>query len=346
MHIDANILADTDENVPKPTPTVTILVGDAFEQLRQLPSQSVQCAVTSPPYFGLRSYLHDGHPDKALEIGAEQTPEAYIATLVTVFREMRRVLADDGVFWLNIGDSYASGAKGGGGTGSSGLMRDGRHESGRQSADAANGRAWFSQRKYDLKLCGVKPKDLLMIPARVALALQADGWYLRSHCIWHKPNTMPESVRDRPTSAHESVFLLTKQPKYFYNSDAIREPIAASSASRLAQNIAGQKGSSRANGGAKANGNMKAVGNTDFRNARNVWKIPPRPYKGAHFATFPPELAARCIKAGSRPGDTVIDPFAGAGTTALAARDLKRNSVLIELNPEYAELTRQRLGLL
>lgn len=286
---------------------IRIMVGDSKDVLSTLPSRSAQCAVTSPPYFGLRSYLPDGHHDKSLEIGFEQTPDSYVAALVGVFREMRRVLADDGVFWLNIGDSYASSAK-------------------------------VSQRdKISMKKIGVKPKDLLMIPARVALALQADGWYLRSHCIWHKPNPMPESVRDRPTSAHESVFLLTKNARYFYDSSSVSEPSSCglirdrTRPNDLAtdQEKAGRYG-------------FTSCGISKTRNLRNVWTITPRPFRGAHFATFPTELAERCIKAGSRPGDTIIDPFFGAGTTAMAAQN--RSCIGIDINERYAELAAVRLS--
>lgn len=288
----------------------------------------MQCAVSSPPYFGLRSYLPDGHPDKALEIGLEQTPDAYVTTLVGVFREMRRVLADDGVFWLNIGDSYA------------GYHGNKNHVIPTSSTNGWNNGYNENLRTSPIGRGGIKQKDLLMIPARVALALQADGWYLRSHCIWHKPNPMPESVRDRPTSAHESVFLLTKNARYFYNADAVREkgaeprPFLAHTRQDGSASLMTGRASRQADGatGFVANGT---------RNMRNVWVITPRNFRGAHFATFPPELAARCIKAGSRPGDTVIDPFFGAGTTALAMPD--RHCIGIDINAAYADLASARL---
>ncbi|MGE4483231.1 DNA-methyltransferase [Acidocella sp.] len=321
---------------------VEILTGDCRQLLDAMPPASMQCCVTSPPYFGLRDYGVAG------QIGLEPTPEQYIAEMVDVFRKVRRVLRDDGTLWLNLGDSYASGSR--------------------------------KTRGYDKKLAarvtrsrpadGAKPKDLLMIPARVALALQADGWWLRSDIIWNKPNPMPESVTDRPTCAHEHVFLLTKHASYFYDADAIREPLAASSIVRLAQNVAQQAGSHRANGGAKMNGPMKAVARTDKQrghsrrhagfndrweamakseqcangaNARNVWTIASEPFPEAHFATFPPALAERCIRAGTRSGDTVLDPFGGAGTTGLGADRLQRNAILIELNPDYVRLARSRI---
>jgi DNA modification methylase len=308
-----------------------------------MPAASVQCCVTSPPYFGLRDYGVAG------QIGLERMPDQYIGEMVAVFRKVHRVLRDDGTLWLNLGDSYSSGG------------RKTRGYDKKLSARVAK------SRPQD----GAKPKDLLMIPARVALALQADGWWLRSDIIWHKVNTMPESVTDRPTCAHEHMFLLTKRAKYFYDADAIREPMTASSISRLAQNIANQTGSHRANGGAKTNGPMKAVSRSSKQrghsrrhagfnerwndmeksgqiangaNARNVWTIAPAPFSGAHFATFPPALAERCIKAGTRPGDTVLDPFGGAGTTGLVADRLQRAAILIELNPQYVSLARKRIA--
>lgn len=308
--------------------TVRILVGDARDMLATLPPGSVQCAVTSPPYFGLRSYLPDGHPDKAMEIGLEQTPDAYVATLVSVFREMRRVLADDGVFWLNIGDSYAAGKAGRTDYGTGDLTsRLGPKQNGLPN-NSRPGAVVLRRAPV-----GFRPKDLLMIPARVALALQADGWYLRSHCIWHKPNPMPESVRDRPTSAHESVFLLTKNAKYYYDADAVAEAAVRAGCAPGGN----RKVDASRNDAARDMSILVA----DKRNMRNVWVITPKPLKSAHFATFPPELAARCIKSGSRPGDTIIDPFFGAGTTALAMPD--RHCIGIDINAAYADLSSDRL---
>ena len=340
--------------------TVRLLYGDCRAVLPTIESDSVQCCVTSPPYYGLRDYGVAG------QIGLEQTPDAYVAEMVAVFREVRRVLRDDGVLWLNLGDTYNSigHKKSGSGYGSTGL-----------AGGKAQEHTILHRENTDPNL---KHKDLMMIPARAALALQADGWWLRSDIIWAKPNPMPESVRDRPTSAHEHVFLLSKSARYFYDADAIREPMAAASIDRLAQDIDGQAGSARANGGGKTNGPMKAVakgnaktfrgggaytegrsfdnsaaiardstGNTPNltgdRNARNVWTIATQPFSGAHFATMPPELAERCIKAGSRPGDTILDPFGGAGTTGLVADRLGRNALLIELNADYGVLATERI---
>jgi DNA modification methylase len=307
------------------TSECTILVGDCRTILPTLPEASVQCCVTSPPYFGLRDYGHDG------QIGLEQTPDAYVAEMVAVFREVRRVLRDDGTLWLNLGDSYAKeGGK---------HSNQSRHWDGRESDPGA----MHHTRHVDNIGGGFKPKDLLGIPWRVAFALQADGWYLRQDIIWHKPNPMPESVTDRCTKAHEYVFLLSKSARYFYDAGAIAEEVTASTVARVTQpTLAQQAGSDRVPG--KTNGNMKAVGNTETRNARSVWTITTKPFKGSHFATMPPELAGRCIKAGSAPGDTVLDPFGGSGTTAAVAVAHGRRAVLCELNPTYADLSTDRVG--
>ena len=284
--------------------TYEIFVGDCVDSMRKMESKSVHTCVTSPPYFGLRDYGMDG------QIGLEDTPEAFVARLVEVFREVRRVLRDDGTLWLNLGDSYAA------------------------------------NRSYQVTSTkgGPKPKDLIGIPWRAAFALQADGWYLRQDIIWHKPNPMPESIRDRCTKAHEYIFLLSKGPKYFFDHGAIKEPMAASSLPRLKQNIADQVGTTRANGGAKTNGNMKAVGNGETRNRRSVWTVTTKPFKGAHFATFPPDLIEPCILAGSPPGGVVLDPFGGSGTTAGVAIKHGRSAILCELNPEYVDMMDHRIS--
>ena len=272
--------------------TINILTGDSRVMLATLPDSSVQCCVTSPPYFGLRDYGNDG------QIGLEATPDAYVAELVAVFREVRRVLKDDGTLWLNLGDSYART----GGT-------DRKVSETAQVGSTRNTLLQIQNRTTTAAQFGAKEKDLLGIPWRVAFALQSDGWYLRSDIIWHKPNPMPESVTDRPTKAHEYVFLLSKSARYFYDAEAIAE---------------------------------QAELNT--RNARTVWSITTKPFKGAHFATMPAELAERCIKAGSAVGDMVLDPFGGAGTTGLVADQLGRDATLIELNPTYAAMARARIA--
>lgn len=302
--------------------TVRILVGDVRERLRDLPDQSVQCVVTSPPYYGLRDYGVPG------QIGLEPTLSDYITALVDVFREVRRVLRPDGVCFLNLGDSYAS--QGGPEPAQTKWQVDG-------ASHTQNGGK--SRKVGD----GLKPKDLMMVPARVAIALQDDGWWLRSSIVWAKPNPMPESVQDRPTSAHESIFLLTKSARYYYDAEAVRRPLRDASVARLLQNLEDQIGSSRANGGAKTNGTMKAVQHPAGANLRNVWTIPTKGFAEAHFATFPPEIPRLCIKAGSRPGDTVLDPFGGSGTTGMVADELGRDCILIELNPDYASMGAKRI---
>ena len=301
--------------------SATIHTGDSLEILRTLPDGSAQCCVTSPPYWGLRDYGHDE------QIGLEQTPEEYVSRLVAVFAEVRRVLADDGVLWLNLGDSYASNPASGGA---------GRQEGGQHQRTPRG-----QYRRPD----GLKPKDLVGIPWRVAFALQADGWYLRSDTIWHKPNPMPESVRDRPTKAHEYVFLMSKSARYFYDQDAIREEQAPQTKVRYEKPF-----KSYENGFVDAKGFRGSYGghggptfNERGRNARSVWTIPTQPYPGAHFAVMPPALADRCIRAGSRVADVVLDPFAGAGTTGMVARRLRRSFVGCELNPTFAEMARQRI---
>jgi DNA modification methylase len=325
--------------------TVTLLCGDALAESRLLPNGSVQTIVTSPPYFGLRDYGTEG------QMGAEDTVEGYVAGMVSLFHELRRVLADDGTLWLNLGDSY----------------------SGR--ADAAAGVTYTRARSVAMMsrkntATSIGTKQLLGVPWRVALALQADGWILRSDIIWHKPNPMPESVTDRPTKAHEYLFLLAKSPKYYYDAKAIAEPIAASSVARLSQSgLSEQAGSDRGNGGAKTNGNMKAVGprfggskygdvgdggaddktrtksgnvydaSSGLANKRTVWTVPTVPFSEAHFAVYPPELIRPCILAGSLIGGTVLDPFSGCGTTGMVATQEGRKYIGIDINSDYLDLS-------
>ncbi|WP_210202528.1 DNA-methyltransferase [Alsobacter soli] len=276
--------------------------------------------MTSPPYFGLRDYGHDG------QLGLEQTPEEYVAAMVELFRCVRDVLADDGTLWLNIGDSYASAG--------------GQSAQAGQMADRAHGKAARSAR---FSGDGIKNKELIGIPWMLAFALRADGWYLWQDIIWSKPNPMPESVRDRCTKAHEYLFLLSKSERYYYDAEAVMEPVAASTVERLGQpTLHQQEGSARVPG--KTNGNMKAVGRPDKRNRRSVWTIATRPDKGAHFATFPPALIEPCILAGSRPGDIVLDPFMGSGTTAAVALQHGRQYLGCELNREYGPLQQERIA--
>jgi DNA modification methylase len=298
--------------------TVEIIIGDCRNELRTILDESVDCIVTSPPYFGLRDYGVMG------QIGLELTPDAFVAQIVNVFREARRVLRRNGTLWLNLGDSYSTDTKWGGSTGG-------------KAAKALHGAGGGGRNKTRT---GIPDKNLLGIPWRVAFALQSDGWYLRQDIIWHKPNPMPESVRDRCTKAHEYIFLLSKSDRYYFDAEAIKEPVTQSSVERLSQpNLAKQRGSFRVPG--KTNGTM----GKNTRNRRSVWTITTRPFKGAHFATFPPDLIEPCILAGCPEGGTVLDPFGGAGTTGLVANRLKRSAILIELNPEYAGIAKERIAV-
>lgn len=300
--------------------TVRILIGDCREKLRELPDASVHCCVTSPPYFGLRDYGHAG------QMGLEPTPDEFVAGMVAVFREVRRVLRDDGTLWLNIGDSYA------GSWGAQGHKEDVLALSGAQIKHHPK----TQKNTGSIKLAGVKPKDLYGIPWMLAFALRADGWYLRQDIIWSKPNPMPESVRDRCTKAHEYVFLLSKGPRYHFDADAIAEE-----AREGARKFNGSPAYKAELGGIFAGKDNTAV---DSRNKRSVWEVATQPFSGAHFATFPPALIEPCIKAGCPAGGTVLDPFGGAGTTGLVADRLGRNAVLVELNPAYAAIAEQRIA--
>jgi DNA modification methylase len=316
-----------------------VIFGDCRDTMRDLKAQGVrvQCCVTSPPYYGLRDYGHPG------QIGLEKTPAEYVAALVEVFDCVRELLADDGVLWLNLGDSYA----GGGGGNYSKSEKQTSH--GEHITNVRNRGAWLDG-------AGLKPKDLIGIPWRVAFALQADGWYLRQDIIWHKPNPMPESVTDRCTKAHEYLFLLSKSERYYFDADAIKEDA-------VGQNMHDLTGPGYAAPGQAPNtGNRKAL-RTDIesrhrsqikggqslqaepdgrRNRRSVWTVPTQPYAGAHFATFPPALIEPCILAGSGPSDVVLDPFMGSGTTAQVAQALGRQWIGCELNTEYAPLQQAR----
>jgi DNA modification methylase len=263
----------------------------------------------------------------------EATPDAFVAEMVAVFREVKRVLRDDGTLWLNLGDSYAA--------------QGGAQVKGTKQVAGSQDGAWngVARRAPD----GLKPKDLIGIPWRVAFALQADGWYLRSDIIWHKPNPMPESVTDRPTKSHEYIFLLTKSATYHYDADAIREPWSSdrddmrSKGVRTGTAYLGSGISNSEKNGAKGDGARVEGDSPEGRNKRTVWTVATQPFKGAHFATFPPALIEPCILAGCPKGGTVLDPFGGAGTTGLVADRLGRNAVLCELNPEYATMAESRI---
>jgi len=263
---------------------IQIIVGDSRKELMFFPDNIFQCCITSPPYWGLRDY------DYPNQIGAEDKVEQYVEHIVTVFREVRRTLREDGTCWLNIGDSYTSG---------------GRTWRAPDKKNPARGMTYRPDTPE-----GLKPKDLIGVPWRVALALQQDGWYLRSDIIWNKPNCQPESVKDRPTRSHEYLFLLTKSENYHYDSDAIKE---------------------------------QANGSGQLKNRRTVWNINTEGFKGAHFAVFPPTLVKLCLLAGSRPGSMVLDPFIGSGTVGVVCKETGRRCIGIEMKPEYAELARDRI---
>jgi DNA modification methylase len=353
------------------TPNTTEF-GDCRAIMRQWATNGVkvQMCVTSPPYFGLRDYGVAG------QLGAEKTPDEYVTAMVETFRAVRDVLADDGTLWLNLGDSYA------GSWGNYGGHNRGKGNSQRPiiNGSKAHQEAYEGLEHWrpptSNKFEGIKNKDLIAIPWMVALALRTDGWYLRQDIIWAKPNPMPESVRDRCTKAHEYIFLLSKSPRYYFDPEAIAEPVAPSTIARMNQpTLDGQNGSERIPG--KTNGNMKAVlkgrggktafrgqghmrdgdgpanrdgkemkevGVGDTRNRRSVWTVTTKPFKGAHFATFPPDLIEPCILAGSRPGDIVLDPFMGSGTTAGVALKHGRQYLGCELNPEYGLLHDSRIA--
>jgi len=307
-----------------------IITGDCLEVMKTLENKSVQTCITSPPYWSLRDYGVDG------QMGLENTPEEYVAKMVEVFREVRRVLRDNGTLWLNLGDSYA--ANRGGSPMPAETLAGG--VSGRGDKVANRGRESGFTPNPDPASHGLKHKDLIGIPWRVAFALQSDGWYLRQDIIWHKPNPMPESVTDRCTKAHEYIFLMSKSASYYYNNEAIKEPSA--NLGKTAIKFGGNKyGDSDDTKHATKSGNEYT--DTGTRNKRDVWTVPNRPFKESHFATFPPQLIEPCVKAGSKAGDTILDPFSGAGTTGLVAFQHEREFIGIELNPEYAEIATRRI---
>jgi len=361
---------------------ITFLQGNCLDKIQELDDNSIDCVVSSPPYFGLRDYGtaqwqggdpncdHLGKPQPTRsnihdrtqpqcnnkkdvnvreffkdickkcgakrideQFGLEKTYEDYIANTVKVFETFKPKLKDTATIWWNIGDSYNNKPSG--------------NKDLKKSSGLPNTKENLHKRKDNISkilVKNLKVKDLMMIPNRVAIALQDAGWYIRSEIIWHKPNPMPESIKDRPTSCHEKIWLITKNKKYYYDADAIKEPLAVSSIPRLNQNIKNQKGSARANAGRKTNGNLKAVGNLEKRNKRNVWTITTKPFKEAHFATFPKDLIEPCIKSGCPEGGVVLDPFGGSGTTAIVSKHLKRKAILIELNKEYIAIAKKRIN--
>lgn len=310
--------------------TAVIHVGDALTVLRTLPDASVHCCVTSPPYWGLRDYGVAG------QLGLETTPREFVAAMVAVFDEVRRVLREDGVLWLNLGDCYTPVNRGE----NAKPRRDypAHMQAAHMHADLTTRREVIEGVKRD----GLKQKDLVGIPWRVAFALQEAGWWLRSDCIWHKPNPMPESVQDRPTKAHEYVFLLTKSARYFYNAEAVRVPASQASESRYGYDFGIKDGAGDAVNDRRTvpNGRREFDGKA---NLRTVWSISTQTFRGAHFATFPEAIVETCVAAGCPDGGTVLDPFAGSGTTGVVAVRRGRSFVGIELNPTYAAMARKRI---
>ena len=311
-----------------------ILQGNVNDKLKEIESDSIQCVVTSPPYWGLRDYGTDD------QLGLEATPEEYVDNMVKVFREVKRVLKDDGTVWLNLGDSYCGGNR----KSNPKQSMNGEKETGHKIGYTPS---------RDMNHDTIKPKDLVGIPWRVAFALQSDGWYLRQDIIWHKPNPMPESVTDRCTKSHEYIFLLSKSAKYFYDNDAIAEKSTWDvDGNGTIQRALRQKDTNKSsptkikNGirkiytNGKHNQTFKKVNGT--RNKRSVWTINTKPYKDSHFAVFPPKLPELCIKAGSSEGDVILDPFFGSGTTGWVAQRLGRKWIGIELNPEYIKIADKR----
>lgn len=303
-----------------------ILTADA--RLIPLKDESVQCVVTSPPYWNLRDY------SEPRAIGLEHSLDDYLQQLVDVFREVARVLRPDGTVWLNLGDMFAGGNYRGGGVNSA------------TKKQASNsGSTDFMARKPPIIPVGLKAKDLIGLPWRVAFTLQADGWYLRSEIIWQKANPMPESIRDRPTKGHETIFLLTKNPRYFYDADAIKEPsVNAGAEISLGDKSFARRQADGMNVPRSGNAHADTYVVKEFRNRRSVWTFPLEPYKGAHFATFPKQLVEPCLLAGSQAGDYVLDPFAGSGTVGVVAANLGRRFVGVEIKHEYSKLARVRLA--
>lgn len=325
--------------------------GDTLHVLRSWPDEFVQCVITSPPYWGLRDYGVTG------QIGLEKTPEDYVAKIVSIFNEVKRVLKKDGTIWLNLGDTYATGFKGG--------MKASPGDKSYTNRGGIN----LDIRKQNH---GVKPKDLIGIPWRIAFALQADGWWLRCDIVWSKPNPMPESVTDRPTKSHEYIFLLTKSPNYFYNAEAIKEtrvtfenrpdgtyrnhyfgydskyndlPVSAHSFGKKKSSDK-QRGHSRRHAGFNERWDAlsKLEQSQNRRNKRSVWEIATQPFAEAHFATFPEEIPELCLKAGTMPDDIILDPFMGSGTVGVVAKRFKRNYLGIELNPNYIRIAEKRIA--
>jgi len=292
-----------------------IICGDCLEVMKGIPDDVVQCCITSPPYWGLRDYGIEG------QLGLEKTPEEYVAKIVEIFREVRRILRKDGTVWLNLGDSYLA-----------------------QQGAGFNEQRRFNDANLNIKVkrpSWLKPKDLCGIPWRVAFALQANGWWLRQDIIWSKPNPMPESVTDRCTKSHEYLFLLTKSAKYYYDADAIREK--ADVEKQRSKSVMATIAVGNTSIGDRRINYEKDRHIVEYRNKRSVWTIPTQPYPQAHFATYPIKLVEPCILAGTKVGDIILDPFFGAGTTGLRAKELGRRYIGIDISAEYCKQAEERL---
>lgn len=303
-----------------------ILNGDCIRQLKRLPEKCVQTCVTSPPYFGLRDYGVEG------QLGIEETPEEYVNKMVEVFREVRRVLKDDGTLWLNLGDSYAGSGKG--------AYKDGivrlSDKSKKQKTSLGTMQGTFKKAKIELPA-----KNLIGIPWRVAFALQADGWILRQDIIWNKPNVMPESVKDRCVKSHEYIFLLSKSKKYYFDYVSVKEPLSENSDVAYRNKLRKNK---KYDSKDPYKNNFPSSFDESSRSCRSVWSVNTKPFKGAHFATFPEDLIKPCVLAGSKMGDIVLDPFLGSGTTGVVAKKSGRKIIGIELNKEYADMAKKRIS--
>ena len=305
-----------------------IYEGDCLEVLKTFPDESIDMCITSPPYWGLRDYGVNG------QLGLEPTYQEHIKNIVELFRIIKPKLKDSATIWLNYGDCYAATVNG------------------TKVKDQIKNKVQFAS-KYLIKgddrtirdkpfstiQGSLKPKDLVMMPNRIAIALQEDGWWIRSEIIWHKPNPMPESIKDRPTSCHEKIWLITKNKKYYYDGDAIKEPVVTPVDAKSGHKFGGNKTTKELN--ATISGKKWVYSNT--KNKRNVWRVTTKPCKEAHFATFPKDLIEPCIKAGCPEGGVVLDPFSGSGTTGIVAKSLKRQSILIELNPKYIQIAKNRI---
>lgn len=313
-----------------------IIIGDALESLREIESETVDCCVTSPPYYGMRDYGMAG------QIGLEHTPDEYIYRLVDVFREVRRTIKPDGTLWIVIADSYAGSGKG----------AAKYPENAAKYKQGTNHGMMGAVATTQTKTPGIKPKDMIGIPWMLAFALRTDGWYLRSDIIWHKPNVMPESVKDRPTKCYEHVFMLAKSRRYYYDADAVlvpahydgRKETLNKGSSKYERTVVPGNNPQSQHVAGKPHERWRFKDGKAVRNRRDIWKVSTRPFSGAHFATFPPELIEPCILAGSRPGGIVLDPFIGSGTTAEVANKHGRDCIGIEINPAYAEFIRKRTG--